>query len=145
MTTFEPCLWSIGHSERERLQIVLLSKPADLVREGLDWVSAEASIQAGGFRGHSPLYLTRGDLDTFLAEAERLYAELSGSATFRTIEEQLEFTVQANALGQLTTHGYLMDSAGTGNKLAFHLALDQSLLKRTITELRSALKALSNT
>ena len=39
--------------------------------------------------------------------------------------------------------GYLMDQVGIGNKLDFTLEFDQTLLKKTIAELRAALAKLS--
>ena len=129
--------WSIGSSEHERLAITLLSGPAE--DEGYDWVSARATIAAGGFRGDSNVMLTFTDLVRFQQELHTLYRELKGEAALTTVEDQVNLKLTMDKLGHIEAAGYLMDEAGVGNCLTFTLSLDQTFLKQTLSELDTAI------
>jgi hypothetical protein len=132
--------WSIGHSERERLEVALLSSPA--AEEGYDWVPARAHVAVGGFQGSTDLTIMASDMKRFHAAVESMYRRLKGEAEFTTLEDQLYIKVTVDALGHVQATGYLKDDASFGNRLCFQIAFDQSLLGRTVRELEQALAEL---
>jgi hypothetical protein len=132
--------WSLGHFEREQLQMDLLSAPAD--DRGYDWVSARVSIAVGGFTGSTDLMVMASDLKRFHAELEPLYRDLKGQAEFKTIEEQLYIKVTTDGLGHMTATGYVKDDLVSGNRLSFTIAFDQTFLYHTVRELADAVYAM---
>ena len=129
--------WSLKNPQQEYLRMELLSPPAK--GEGYDWISAEASIDVGGFRGRTTLMITYTDLVNFAGQVHALYQTLQGSAEFKTIEDQIKLKLTADGLGHLTVTGHLMDQAGNGNKLIFTFDFDQTILQRTMIELDEAI------
>jgi hypothetical protein len=130
--------WSIENLQKEYLRIELLSRPAE--GEGYDWISAEATIDVGGFRGRTTLKITYTDLVNFAGQVHSLYQTLQGAAEFKTIENQIKLKLTNDGLGHLTVTGHLMDQAGAGNKLIFAFDFDQTILQRTMIELDEAIK-----
>ena len=131
--------WSIGHSERERLTIELLSPPAQ--DEGYDWITARATITVGGFHGDTQLMITLADMIRFAEQLHPLYETLKGEAEFTTIEDQVYMKLTTDGLGHITVAGHLMDQVGVGNKLLFNVSLDQTFLKNALAELKQAIEA----
>jgi len=136
--------WTIGRGESEYLKMVLLSRPTDKTVEGYDWIDALVEIKAGGFFGKANINLTLSDIITFQKDIEGLYRDLSGTAQFKTIENQVGFTVEAARGGQMTFVGFVKDDVSFGNKLTFEMELDQTFLKRTISEVDKAILAVKN-
>jgi hypothetical protein len=129
--------WSIGYSERERLLIEMLSPPADDC--GYDWISTRATIDVGGFHGDTQLMITLSDMKRFRDQLQNLYKTLKGEAEFTTIEDQVRFKLTTDGLGHIGVNGHLMDNDGMGNKLTFSIGMDQTFLRKTITELEQAI------
>jgi hypothetical protein len=132
--------WSIGYPEQERIEIELLSPPADDC--GYDWVSARARIAVGAFRAEFPLMILASDMRRFREALEPVYRDLRGTAEFTTIEDQLRLTVQADHVGHIRVTGYVKDDASFGNRLTITLGFDQTILQRTLSELSHALSEL---
>jgi hypothetical protein len=135
--------FSIGYSERERIQINLLGDSANPKTEGYDWVKALVEIEVGGFKGEVEIYMCVSDMIRFKEQLEPVYKDLNGVAEFKTIEGQLYIRIEANKLGHVQATGFLLDDPASGNKLEFAIRYDQTLLWHTISELDEALFELS--
>jgi hypothetical protein len=131
--------WSLGYPERERISFELFPPVSDKHTEGYDWIKASAKIQVGDFYGQTELLLTVSDIIRFKEQVECLYLNLKGYAEFTTIEGQVGIKVETDGLGHMNTSGYLKDDVSSGNKLSFKIEFDQTLLKRTISEIDEAL------
>ncbi len=131
--------FSIGYPERERLEVHLLSPPADNETEGIEWIQSRAIIQAGAFSGSFDLMIDRGDMVRFKDELEPAYNELKGIAEFKTLEDQIYVKVEVDQMGHVKASGYVKDDAGFGNRLEFGFTYDQTLLWHTISEIDEAL------
>ncbi len=118
----------------------LLSSPAE--GEGYDWISATASVVAGGFTGQTRLMITFADLKYFRNELRELQKSLKGEAEFNTIEGQIYLKLTTDGLGHINVDGYLMDEAGIGNKLIFEFGIDQTFLKQTLDEIEMCIKTM---
>ena len=134
--------WSIGNESKERLEVEIQSSPANPATEGYDWISAQATIRVGSFQGQTKLSITKTDIIRFRDELLQLYETLKGMAEFTTIESLLYLKVIVDSLGHITVSGSLLDDCSFGNKLDFTIEIDQSHLKRTISELNTCLKGL---
>ena len=132
--------WSIGHSGRERVEVLLLSPPAN--DSGYDWVSARTHLEIGAFRAEIPMMILASDMTRFLAALEPVYRDLRGIAEFNTIEGQLGLRVECDCLGHVRVTGHVTDDPSFGNRLTFTLEFDQTILRRSLSELRVALSEL---
>src|SRR5438552_18544296 len=99
--------WSIGNSERERVEVEILSPPDN---EG--WINVQVRLSAGEFRGEFGLMIEALDVFCFRKELKRLYRDLRGTAEFRTIENQLGLKVEVDKLGHVTVKGDAEDNIG---------------------------------
>ena len=132
--------WSIGYPEQERIEIELLSPPADDC--GYDWVSARVHAVVGAFRGTADMVLLGADMQRFRDVLEPVYRDLRGTAEFVTIEDQLRMKVVLDRLGHVQVSGYVKDDASFGNRLSFELGFDQTVLRRTLSELDDVIRQL---
>lgn len=121
----------------------LLSPPADDC--GYDWVSARTHVTVGAFDAEIPMMILAGDMKRFLDALEPVYRDLRGTAEFTAIEHQLYLKVEINGVGHVRVTGEVRDDASFGNRLAFTLEFDQTVLRRTLSELRHALSELHKT
>jgi hypothetical protein len=135
--------FSIGHADKERVEVSLLSAPTNPQTEGFDWVRARVRVDVGGLSGDVEIYICLSDIIRFKEQLEPVYRNLSGAAEFTTIEGQLYFRIEVNHLGHVRTTGYLLDDVTTSNRLSFDIYSDQTMLRRTISEIDEALLELS--
>ena len=134
--------WSIGHPQQERVEVELLSPPAKDC--GYDWVSARTRVAVGAFRVEIPMMILASDMERFLAALVPVYRDLRGVAEFKTIENQLGLRVECDHVGHIRVTGHIRDDASFGNRLTFTLEFDQTILQRTLSELRHALSELQH-
>ena len=117
-------------------------QPADSEdRFDLNWLRAEVSVQAGSFRARESISILTWELNGFLAELAKLQESLAGTATFETIEEQLEIRLKGDGRGHVELSGRLSSPQPDADSLMFHLQIDQTDLARTISELRKVMSA----
>ena len=137
--------FSIGYFDRERLEVNLLSSPADPKSEGYDWINATVHIEVGAFKGDNQISICLSDVIRFKDQLEPVYRNLKGFAEFKTIKDQLYIRIELDDLGHVQASGYLIDDFVLGNKLNFNIQYDQTLLWHTISEIDEMLFELSAT
>ena len=130
-------VFSLGHSERERIEVDVLSYEHAPVGEPFDdnWLRVDIRVQAGGFRGSVSAAILTGDLVAFASQLRPLFETRSGSAQFSTMEGQLSLRLVGDAKGHIELLGEVSDKAGIGNRLHFKLDFDQSQLGASLREL----------
>jgi hypothetical protein len=129
--------FSFGQSERERIAVNVLRYERAVTGQSDDdnWLVVQIDIQAGGFRGKANASIMTDGLARFLSQLRPLYDTLSGAAEFTTLEEQLHLHLSGDGKGHVELKGEVMDAAGIGNALQFHLQFDQSQLAESIRQL----------
>ena len=129
--------FSFGRSERERLEVEVFGYERQPVGKYWDdnWLSVEIRVHAGRFHGRTRAAFITGDLVSFASQLRPLYDSLSGSAEFKTMEEQLSLRLVGDGKGHIEVRGDVLDQAGFGNSFHFHLDFDQSQLGASIREL----------
>lgn len=135
--------FALGLTEIERLEITVMGYAYESYDNEYDanWLNASTSIATGGFEGRITLMILAPELSLFASGISKLYEQLDGEAEFQTMEDQLYIRCRGDGLGHIAVTGYVKDAIGTGyNTLNYELALDQTLLKRTIDELDKVLK-----
>ncbi len=123
----------IGGQESDYVRVQNLHDNGD------GWFSAEVELVVGGFRAKYPAYFNSWAFSDFCAQLQNLYETISGSASFKSYERQLEMTLACDPRGHVHLEGEAMDFAGTGNKLIFRLEFDQSYVPKILADLRAAL------
>jgi hypothetical protein len=129
--------WSIGYPENERLELFVA--PEAESDHGYEWLSTKAEIKVGSFSGSVGMSILYSELVRFHDDLAPLYKNLKGKAEFRTLEGQLEIDVIADRTGHITATGFIIDVAGTGNRLIFVIRFDQTLLAHTLKELEKCI------
>jgi hypothetical protein len=138
----KPMRVNFGHSEYERLSIVVSGDELQRVKQSSDtWLAAEAEIKAGKFSGRATLWLDLSDFARFITSAQSLYNTLEGEARFETIESQIGFLLKGDGKGHIALTGFLLDRCGDGNELRFTLDFDQTMLPKTISEIENLLNS----
>lgn len=122
----------IGSAATEHVGIAVRSADDP---DGYGWLDCDVEVVAGGFNGRFRASLRIPDFATFRKQLQRLYKKLEGVASFTTLEEQLALRLTGDGKGHITVEGTAIDFCGTGNRLQFEFALDQTYLPRIISEL----------
>lgn len=123
----------IGSAASEHVGIIVHSADDP---DGYGWLDCEVEVVAGGFSGRFRASLRTADFASFRKQLQRLYRKLEGVASFTTLEEQLALSLTGDGKGHITVEGTAIDFAGTGNRLLFEFAIDQTYLPRVIAELQ---------
>jgi len=137
-----PC-FSVANPESEYLEITLIGMPANPKTEGYAWIMAHVKVQVVGFTGEAEINLDIADVNRFQEQLTPVYDNLTGTAEFTTIEDQLYIHIAVDKLGHVQATGYLRGDLCTNNQLNFELNYDQTLLYHTIAEIDDALFELS--
>ena len=124
----------IGGETHEFVLVEIMGSNSD------GWISGQVKVQVGGFEGEFPADFNSWAFSDFRNQLGRLYELLSGTAIFTSYEKQLELRLDGNGRGQIALRGEAMDYAGTGNKLAFRLDIDQTHLPQILKDLDAALE-----
>lgn len=129
--------FALGGNEHERIEVDVSGYEREPVGEYYDdnWLGATVSVKVGGFSGWFGAAFMTEDFSRFLNQLRQLYETLGGKAEFNTIEGQLLIALEGDGKGHIEVRGEAMDAAGTGNRLLFNLAIDQTQLSQTMKEL----------
>lgn len=121
----------VGQRDTEHVVIDIL----DQVPDDYGWLNAEVAVSVGAWSGRFGACLRTPDFPRFRQQLEHLLANPSATASFTTLEQQLELKFLGNLLGHIKVEGQAVDQAGVGNRLQFSLDIDQSYLPDLINEL----------
>jgi hypothetical protein len=135
--------FAFGHEKQERLEVDVLSYERPVSGEYYDdnWLVVAVNVSAGGFSGRARMTILTDELVRFSEQLHLLYDRRSGSAEFRTLEEQLSLTIVGDGKGHIRLTGEFLDAAGIGNRLSFALDFDQTLLQDSIRALDGVIHA----
>jgi hypothetical protein len=134
--------FSLGYPEKQRIEIAVTKTFASSNADPYAWAKAQVHVELDSFSADIEIYLDISDVVRFHSELELIYRNLTGVAEFKTLENQLYLHLEMDSLGHVKVSGFISDS-DKSNQLTFEFALDQTLLSRTITEIKSALRELA--
>ena len=128
---------AIGKSETEQVKLSVFGYKLDATGIYYDdnCLDCYVELKFGGFTGAFEASFLTSELIALLPQLEELYKTLEGSASFTSMEHQLEFTITGNGLGSFEIEGEAMDEAGPANLLKFYSDFDQTFLPRVIRQL----------
>jgi hypothetical protein len=92
-----------------------------------NWISCDVQVSAGGFRGSFRASFRWEDFQGLLDEIHSLSQTLEGTASFSTLEGQIEFSLTGDGKGHVRVQGVAQDQPG-GNRLHFEFEIDQTYL-----------------
>jgi hypothetical protein len=135
--------FKIGSSESQHLTVTPLYRPHETSQDFWDgnWLESKVDIRVGGFRGHFRASLRAEEFQRFKDQFAELYQDLKGSAEFSSLEDWLTVRVKGDGLGHFEAKCQAMDEAGTGNRLEFRLAFDQTDIPAMVKGLEQILEA----
>ncbi|ABI73314.1 WapI family immunity protein [Shewanella frigidimarina] len=133
---------SIGCSPNEQVEITVEQYQHSPSSESFDdnWLICSVSVSFGSFSGKFSASFQTYDFVKFSKEIQKLYVCLKGTATFDSLEGQLEIKLIGNGRGGIELEGNCMDSVGVGNELKFSTGFDQTYLQSIIEDLDEILE-----
>ncbi|MDJ0908140.1 MAG: hypothetical protein QNI99_03035 [Woeseiaceae bacterium] len=128
--------FQIGGEDADFVRITITGDNQD------GWLLADVEVSAGRFRVRYDASFDTRAFSEFARQLKTLHQTVSGSASFTSLERQLELTLTCSSLGRISVRGEAMDEAGTGNKLLFKLGIefDQTHLPEILESLNAMLK-----
>ena len=128
MASADSLSFQLGRTGSECVRIKMLRRNHPTATDFWDanWLSVRVQVRAGGFEGRANGDLRAEELAAFRDGLARLHQTLKGEASFETMETWLSLRVTADGLGHMQVRGEVRDAPGTGNRLTFALALDQT-------------------
>jgi len=105
-----------------------------------NWVYSKITVKGGAFRGQFTCNLITTDFELFKRELGKLYDNLKGQASFKTLEEQIYIKIDGDGIGHFNTECELMDDAGIGNKLVVKMTFDQTQIPIFVQQLNNIIK-----
>lgn len=105
-----------------------------------NWVYADVEVRAGSFRGKYEALLRTDEFARFRTELGPLYENLTGTASFESMEEWLKLRLTGDGKGHIEVACEAKDAPGIGNLLSFSLEIDQTDLPRNLSEIDAILR-----
>lgn len=126
--------FAFGGEEAERVEVRVHGYERAPVGEYYDdnWLRVSVHLNVGSFSGLFGATFLTSELIEFRESLCSLYESLAGSARFETLEEQLALHLTGDGKGHIALVGIAFDAPGTGNRLDFHIHLEQGHLPSAI-------------
>lgn len=118
-----------------RIDLQNLNYPTAELDWDRNWIKSKVTVKAGGFSGRFSCDLMTTDFERFKRGLTLLYDKLDGTASFDTIEGQVEIKIKGDGIGHFEANCFVMDQAGIGNKLDFEINFDQTIIPEMIRQL----------
>jgi hypothetical protein len=93
-----------------------------------NWIHSRITVKGGAFRGQFYCDLMTTNFELFKRELKKAYGNLKSTATFKTIEGQIQIKCIGDGLGHFEVDCEATDEAGTGNKLILTMSFDQTAI-----------------
>ena len=126
--------FAFGGEEADRVEVRVHGYERAQVGEYYDdnWLKVSVCINAGSFSGLFEAAFLTSEFIEFRDNLRSLYESLVGSAHFATLEGQLTLHLTGDGKGHIALAGVAFDAPGTGNRLEFHINLDQGHLSSAL-------------
>lgn len=134
-----------GNGNFVKINLLGLSHPNAELDWDKNWVKGFVEVKAGAFSGGFDADFMTTDFANFRSELEELYNKLTGTATFSTLEDQVNIKIVGDGIGHLIAECYVMDIAGLGSKLQFEVDFDQTYIPNVIRELEKIISRFPKT
>lgn len=131
---------TLGGDSGDHVRITIDGRPDD----NDDWLDVTIDVAVGSFSGCVSAQFVTVDFPRFRRELKSLHRTLGGTATFETIERQLEIECSGNGRGGIRITGIVQDRVGDGNELRFGFDTDQTFLHALIHNLQEIEEAFPN-
>lgn len=105
-----------------------------------NWIHSRISIKGGAFRGQFNCELLTRDFELFKRQLKSAYKNLNETATFDTLEGQIEIKCVGDGLGHFKVDCIALDEPGIGNELNLKMIFDQTSIPDLIRQLDTITK-----
>jgi hypothetical protein len=139
------CRIHIGSKDHEFIAIEIVARaasefgPLDFWEN--NWLRCLVEVRAGGLRGNVECHLLTEDFVRLRDIVRDLHDWSENFLEFGTLEGWLTIAFTLDEKGGITLLGDLVDRPTDGNRLRFHLTLDQSYLPSILSDLDRAIKS----
>lgn len=141
MTNNETIYFELGQSgDFIRLELMNLNYPNAELDWDRNWIKSKVIVKAGGFSGEFECDLMTTDFERFKQDLSKLYIKLDETASFNTMEGQVEIKIKGDGIGHFDADCSVMDEAGMGNKLDFAINFDQTIIPEMVRQLNDITK-----
>ncbi|SIN70035.1 WapI family immunity protein [Algoriphagus halophilus] len=123
-----------------RIELMNLNYPNAELDWDRNWIKSNVIVKAGGFSGQFECDLMTTDFERFKKSLSQLYDKLDGTASFNTMEGQVEIKIKGDGIGHFEADCSVMDDAGIGNKLDFEINFDQTIISEMVRQLNDITK-----
>ena len=131
----------IGNESTNWVAVQVLARSHPGLQDYWDgnWVRSEVTLRAGAFSGRYDADLRTDEFARFRDELKAVFQPLIGNATFSSLEMWLAIELVGDGKGHFSGACQAMDTPGTGNRLTFSLAIDQTEIPSILRDLDSIL------
>ncbi|GHT95419.1 hypothetical protein AGMMS49545_18370 [Betaproteobacteria bacterium] len=106
-----------------------------------NWLLCEVLVRAGAFFGKFQANFLTSEIEDLWQGLSTLHRTLRGEYTFAPLEGQLVLRASCDHLGHIHLSGEAVDHVGTGHRLIFAFAFDQTYLVKSLHELSDVVHA----
>lgn len=125
-----------GEGGRLTVEVLGYENPYPQTVSDANWLQVQIRLDAGGCSMRIEAALTTQELKHFLDELEGVVTTLEGTASLTTDEETISLQVNVGKRGTAHVSGELRELGTIKVTVKFEFDTDQTLLMRTISELR---------
>jgi hypothetical protein len=127
----------IGNESTNWVEVQVLARSHPGCQDNWDgnWVRSEVTLRAGAFSGRYDADLRTDEFARFRDELKAVFQPLIGKAEFSSLEGWLAIEFVGNGKGHFSGSCQAMDTPGTGNRLSFSLAIDQTEIPSILRDL----------
>lgn len=127
-------------------QDLLRLEPKSLVKERHEYnwdnnrVITHVIVKGGSFSGEFDAEFMTVDFEKFKQDLKPLLTDLTGTAGFSVIEQQLDLKIKGDGFGSFEIRVGVCDRPVLGSRMSFFMIFNQSLVKDLIAQLERITK-----
>ena len=105
-----------------------------------NWLRCSVQLKTDKLRGENDTSFQTADFMRFLSELEQLVGFKASCATFQTLEDAFNLSIEIDKTGHTLVSGILREYPGSYNAISFRFESDQSFLAIVVTQLRKIVR-----
>jgi hypothetical protein len=125
---------------RLTIQVLGYENPAAENEDDANWLSCRLVLTVGPFHADLAVSFTTCDFPDFLRELKSAYTQLSGAASFQTLEDAVRLDIRVEPSGKAQVSGIVQVANEAQAALSFSYGSDQSFLGQTLQELEAVVQ-----
>lgn len=128
-----------GSEGRITIEVTDYERPSAGNADDANWLTSRLVLQVGPFSASFKLSLTTYELATVLGDLRKHLDSLSGTVTFKSLEEDLSLTFEFATRGAVFISTVVQPHQWRGTVLRFQLSSDQTGVAQVVHQLEAIL------